>query len=670
MEKTRKEGTGMEKRDHKKSVLKRIIGFSIMVALIAGTIPSIAVAEDVQVSKAEDGVNLVVSEETGETLESQLVSQNDEKRVIAERIPISRFITSNQIETENQAFLMNMSTGELLAGANLDQKISAFDVLKPMLVQVFLWESNLEDVVTVKEASLNKVSEDANIFGLRKGDQITVKNLLSIYLLSDAQDCFRVLIDHVSNSDLKMLSLLNSTAFTLSLTDTSFANIYGKSQEGQGSSAYDAYSLYRNLMQNDWYMELISSNPIKVTYRNSKNKRITQTVDNLNASWCQSVNVLGDYRYFAQISMRGDNDKDSQFVIFTDKNDQYYLSYLGNVNSLRNISSESGRLIYTLSGYTFYDSEILVTPTPTPTPQPTATPTPKPTATPTPSPSPTPLPTPTVGKSGLPITSNNARYQYIMGTDYKAYTMSNRPAGYRTSTEAIKNMTSVTLPVWKMTSSGGKYSSTMTIMIHKKLAKSVKEIFQEIYDLDMKFPIKTLVGYGYRKVGGVGLVNSTLMSAHAFGAAIDINPGDYDNDYYLGKGNDLRNKDNPYCIPDEVIDIFASHGWFWGGNFEICADTMHFQYLGLEFLTYQGKDNFRKLTYASDNLMTGADVKNLQQRLNKLGYKVKVTGTYNKASAVAIKKYQKASGLPVTGVVDYDTWETIINATHYMSYVF
>ena len=221
-----------------------------------------------------------------------------------------------------------------------------------------------------------------------------------------------------------------------------------------------------------------------------------------------------------------------------------------------------------------------------------------------------------------------------------------------------------------MNSAGKKYSSTMKLSIHKKLADGVSSIFKEVYALPMKFPIKTLLGYSYRKVGGVGLSNSTLLSIHSFGAAIDINPGDYDNDYFLGKGNDLRDKSNPYCIPDEVIDIFASYGWFWGGDFEISADTMHFQYLGLEFLSYQGKSPFRELKYKNGTLMSGNDVKNLQQRLNRLGYKVTVDGKYAKSTETAIKKFQKNNKLKVTGVVDYSTWEKLINLTHYMGYVF
>ncbi len=286
--------------------------------------------------------------------------------------------------------------------------------------------------------------------------------------------------------------------------------------------------------------------------------------------------------------------------------------------------------------------------------------------------SPTPVPTKKPSKDpawAVPTQSDDARYQYLLGIDSKVITIDNPPAGYRNATEAAKNMKTITIPIWKMSSSGGRYTSSAKLTIHKKLASNVQEIFKEIYALDIKFPIKVVKGFMYRKVGGVALSKSRIMSIHSFGAAIDINPGDYDNDYFLGKGNDLRDKSNPYCIPDEVIAIFEKYGWFWGGNFEICADTMHFQYFELGMLTYQGNSPFRNLKVKSA-YMTGSDVRNLQQRLRELGFYVSVDGVYGNKTADAIKKYQKSRGLEATGEMDYKTWETIINETHYMSYVF
>lgn len=272
----------------------------------------------------------------------------------------------------------------------------------------------------------------------------------------------------------------------------------------------------------------------------------------------------------------------------------------------------------------------------------------------------------------IPLGDDDERYLFITGDVKKKYYIDHMPAGYRYDAEAHEKMTTITVPVWKLNDDWTRRESEMKLTINSLLADEVQAIFEEIYALDIQFPVKYMVGYNYRKVGGVGLVDSTLMSAHAFGVAIDINPDDYDNDYYLGKGNDLRNRNNPYCIPDEVIDIFKSHGWYWGGDFNICADTMHFQYFGLDFLEYEvenPEEPFPILMYGGEE-MNSVIISNMQQRLVKLGYLAKVTRKFDKATDEAVRAFQEAEGMDVDGIVDYETWERLINLTHMMEYVF
>ena len=66
----------------------------------------------------------------------------------------------------------------------------------------------------------------------------------------------------------------------------------------------------------------------------------------------------------------------------------------------------------------------------------------------------------------------------------------------------------------------------------------------------------------------------------------------------------------------------------------------------------------------------GNHVENLQLRLIELGYRVNKNGIYTEQTREAVRKFQTRQGLPVNGVVDYKTWETIINLTHYMPYAF
>jgi len=169
------------------------------------------------------------------------------------------------------------------------------------------------------------------------------------------------------------------------------------------------------------------------------------------------------------------------------------------------------------------------------------------------------------------------RYTFLFGTDQRFYTTNSPPPGFATRAEASKHIVKVTVPIWRL-SRGKKVASKMSVHINDKLENNVKAIFDEIYALDMQFPIYKLYGFGYRAIRGPGLGKSKILSHHSFGAAIDINRNH--NAFY--KNADNRNKKSPFCIPREVIDIFEKYGWAWGGDFKEGFDTMHFQYLGLD----------------------------------------------------------------------------------------
>ena len=269
----------------------------------------------------------------------------------------------------------------------------------------------------------------------------------------------------------------------------------------------------------------------------------------------------------------------------------------------------------------------------------------------------------TSSSAGVPIGSSDARYQYLLGMDTVYFSVSNPPKGYKSASAARKNMTTITVKCWRIKSSGIKYASSMKLTVSKKLAENVKQIFDEIYALPCKFPIKTLVGYHYGKVTGPMLENVKLLSHHSFGAAIDINY--MQNDYYLGKGNDLRDRSNPYYIPKEVIAVFTKYGWYWGGNFPICADTMHFQYLGLDFLQYPSNP-FTVYDVASP-LTKAVKIRHIQRRLKALHfYSGAVNGVYGGETKTAVQNFQRKYGLTATGTTTQETYIKLYNLTNNM----
>ena len=149
---------------------------------------------------------------------------------------------------------------------------------------------------------------------------------------------------------------------------------------------------------------------------------------------------------------------------------------------------------------------------------------------------------------------------------------------------AQANMTTVTVPVWKL-SGGKKVSSTMSFSVHAAIAEDVKAIFTEIYNDPEQFPIHDLGGYSWR--------GDTATGEHNCGTAIDINANE---NYQIRDGQALVGSlwqpgVNPYSITPggSVVRIFAEHGWSWGGDawaYDSDAssgyhDYMHFSYMGM-----------------------------------------------------------------------------------------
>lgn len=168
--------------------------------------------------------------------------------------------------------------------------------------------------------------------------------------------------------------------------------------------------------------------------------------------------------------------------------------------------------------------------------------------------------------------------QAIFGDANKSY--------FYSAADAAPYMQDVTIPIWTMDKTGNKFSSTMTVTVHKLVAKEISLIFQEIYDDAERFPI-----YGGWSVGGARFTDTMR---HNWGCAVDINALYNCECYYYhnsatlqvtcGYGywpigtSDMRftgsvSQPSPYSIGGEegeygysVVKAFAKYGWGWGGN--------------------------------------------------------------------------------------------------------
>ncbi|QUI23702.1 S-layer homology domain-containing protein [Vallitalea pronyensis] len=143
--------------------------------------------------------------------------------------------------------------------------------------------------------------------------------------------------------------------------------------------------------------------------------------------------------------------------------------------------------------------------------------------------------------------------------------------------EANANMTTITVKVWQLTSSGTKKTAQINLKVNKNLAHTIEKIFEDIYNGDEKFPIKSASCYDYRNG----------RSQHSNGTAIDINPQE---NYFIALNGVIKAGTlwqpgvNPYSIiPDgDVVQAFNRYGWHWSPDrhWSSGADYMHFSLNG------------------------------------------------------------------------------------------
>lgn len=141
-----------------------------------------------------------------------------------------------------------------------------------------------------------------------------------------------------------------------------------------------------------------------------------------------------------------------------------------------------------------------------------------------------------------------------------------------------ENMMTISVKVWDYSDGIGseKISKTRSFEIHKNLVATVKRCFQEIYECDAQYPIKSIVSYW----------TDARKSEHNPGTALDLNPTE--NAYFDANGNLLSGslfdpENNPYSIPvdGEIQQIFEKYGFtrgiYWRNGYK---DYMHFSFFG------------------------------------------------------------------------------------------
>lgn len=151
-------------------------------------------------------------------------------------------------QVAGRAFVVeNATTGEVLLERNARLHVPIASITKLMTVLVTLERADLDDVVTVTGPAAAR--GESTIY-LRRGERLTVRELVQAALIQSANDAAAALADHVGHgSRSAFVGLMNDKARELGLRDTHFVNADGLDARGHYSSARDVTRLAQAAMR-------------------------------------------------------------------------------------------------------------------------------------------------------------------------------------------------------------------------------------------------------------------------------------------------------------------------------------------------------------------------------------------------------------------------------------
>ncbi len=161
------------------------------------------------------------------------------------------------------AYLMDMDSGATLYAYNPFMHLPMLSTTKLMTALLAVEHGNLNQQVTITNALdrdiQQHISSDSSLFGLKKGETYTLRDLLYGLLLPSGNDAAVAIADTVGGSYQHFVDMMNQRARELGMYDTHYMNPSGLLATSHYSSAHDLAVLGRYTMSNPILHQIAST---------------------------------------------------------------------------------------------------------------------------------------------------------------------------------------------------------------------------------------------------------------------------------------------------------------------------------------------------------------------------------------------------------------------------
>lgn len=181
------------------------------------------------------------------------------------------YVNDNYTDTKvvvsaGSALCINVTQNKPVFVRNVYQKIYPASTTKLMTALLTLRNTNLDDIVTIKQTNGGITLKGAQLCGFEEGDKVSVRTLLNCMLVFSGNDAAIALAEHCSGSIEAFVEDMNQEADRIGAVDTIFKNPHGIHDSEHVTTAYDMYMIMLECMQYEEFFNIVKQDEYTAMY--------------------------------------------------------------------------------------------------------------------------------------------------------------------------------------------------------------------------------------------------------------------------------------------------------------------------------------------------------------------------------------------------------------------
>ena len=159
--------------------------------------------------------------------------------------------------------VIEITSKRVLSEKNKDERLAMASTTKIMTALITLENcENLDEEVKIDDRAVG--IEGTSIY-LKKGETLSVKELLYGLMLRSGNDCAECLAITLCDNRSEFISLMNKTAKNYGAYNSNFVNPHGLHHDNHYTTAYDLAVISANAMKNPTFREIVATKRVSIS---------------------------------------------------------------------------------------------------------------------------------------------------------------------------------------------------------------------------------------------------------------------------------------------------------------------------------------------------------------------------------------------------------------------